>query len=196
MKRKKYVSALVFGVTAAVVLSSGCARQQVVKQQELVSPAASTVAEPGKGQGGQELKRPDRAPDPKPATPSESQPTLRDLPAAAELKGVLESIYFDFDSSTLSPQSRETLAKNAEVLKGNGSTIRIEGHCDERGSDEYNLALGDQRAKAASLYLQSMGVPATKLSVISYGEEKPAVSGHDEKAWAQNRRDEFLVLAR
>ncbi|HYS43726.1 MAG TPA: OmpA family protein, partial [Geobacteraceae bacterium] len=88
------------------------------------------------------------------------------------------------------------LNKNAEYLlkKSVSLKIQIEGHCDERGSDEYNLALGEKRAKAALNYLVTLGVPAARLSFISYGKEKPADPGHDDAAWAKNRRDEFAIV--
>jgi peptidoglycan-associated lipoprotein len=82
------------------------------------------------------------------------------------------------------------------IKKDSAAKVRIEGNCDERGSDEYNLALGEKRAKAAMEYLVTLGIPAERLSVISYGKEKPADPGHDEAAWAKNRRDEFVVLSK
>lgn len=107
----------------------------------------------------------------------------------------MENVYFDFDQFTLSADARDTLANNAKYLKMNdGVQVVIEGHCDERGSDEYNLALGESRAIAAKNYLVSLGVSAKRLSVISYGEEKPAVKGSTESAWAKNRRAEFKAV--
>jgi len=107
----------------------------------------------------------------------------------------MEKIYFDFDQFTLSAESRQTLGENAKYLQANsGVQVVIEGHCDERGSDEYNLALGESRALAAKNYLVSLGVSPARLSVISYGEEKPAVMGADEDAWAKNRRAEFKAV--
>ena len=107
----------------------------------------------------------------------------------------MESVYFDFDQFTLSAAARDTLADNAKYLQMNdGVQVVIEGHCDERGSDEYNLALGESRAIAAKNYLVSLGVSAKRLSVISYGEEKPAVKGSGESAWAKNRRAEFKAV--
>lgn len=104
-----------------------------------------------------------------------------------------ENIYFDFAKSDLRPESRDTLSKNAELMLKvrAGATVTIEGHCDERGSAEYNLALGERRAKSAMQYLITLGVPAERLSTISFGKEKPAVDGHDEAAWSKNRRAEF-----
>jgi peptidoglycan-associated lipoprotein len=119
---------------------------------------------------------------------SEAVPSHMDLAA-------MENIYFDFDQFTLSAEARKTLADNAEYLKANsGTQVVIEGHCDERGSDEYNLALGESRALAAKNYLVSLGISAKQLSVISYGEEKPAAMGSNEEAWAKNRRAEFKAV--
>ncbi len=106
----------------------------------------------------------------------------------------MAKIYFDFDSYNLSGAARSDLVKNAKLLKKDSvGKVRIEGNCDERGSDEYNLALGEKRANVAMRYLVTLGIPAERLSVISYGKEKPADPGHDEAAWARNRRDEFAV---
>lgn len=105
---------------------------------------------------------------------------------------VLESVYFEFDSYVLTPAARTTLQNNAAWLRINPEkSLTIEGHCDERGSDEYNLALGERRAKAVGEYLTSLGVAVDRLTLISYGEEMPAVIGYDETAWQKNRRAEF-----
>lgn len=107
----------------------------------------------------------------------------------------MEQVYFDFDQFTLSAEARETLSNNAKYLQmNNGVQVVIEGHCDERGSDEYNLALGESRAIAAKNYLVSLGISAKRVSVISYGEEKPAVKGSTESAWSKNRRAEFKAV--
>src|SRR6185369_8328131 len=112
----------------------------------------------------------------------------------AEIK--LETVYFDFDKSDLRQDARDVLSKNAEnILKSLAAAkIKIEGHCDERGSAEYNLALGERRAKSAQNYLTTLGVKPENLSIISYGKEKPAVIGSDEAAWAKNRRVEFEIV--
>ena len=109
---------------------------------------------------------------------------------------ILKPIYFEFDKYDLRPDAIGTLTDGAARIKENASLkIRIEGHCDERGTVEYNLALGEKRARAARDYLVSLGVPAARLRIISYGKERPADSGHSESAWAKNRRDEFLFAA-
>ncbi len=134
------------------------------------------------------------APAPKPA-PVETQVKETQVKETVSYKvSDLARIHFDFDSYVLTASARKTLAQNAEVLKAlSGVKVRIEGHCDERGSDEYNLALGERRAQAAMNYLATLGVPASRMSTISFGEEKPLDPGHDESAWAKNRRAEFVA---
>jgi peptidoglycan-associated lipoprotein len=104
----------------------------------------------------------------------------------------LQKVYFDFDSSALRPDAISTLQRNADLIKqAPGAVIRVEGHCDERGTQEYNMALGERRALSVRDYLIRLGVPANRLITISYGEEMPAAMGSNEAAWAQNRRVEF-----
>ena len=105
-----------------------------------------------------------------------------------------DRVFFDLDKSDLKPEARRTLERQAAWLKQYGNvTVTIEGHCDERGTREYNLALGDRRAKAASNYLVSLGIPANRIKTISYGKERPAVLGSNEAAWSQNRRSVTVV---
>jgi peptidoglycan-associated lipoprotein len=105
-----------------------------------------------------------------------------------------DRVFFDFDRSELRPDARETVDRLAVWLAANPSvTMTIEGHADERGTTEYNLALGERRAASVHDYLIALGVSANRLSTISYGEERPAVSGQGEWAWSQNRRDVFVV---
>ena len=171
MKKMTVVCAMVL-MTA---FASGCAKKGTVDQAQ--KPAGQPVASglPAASDAQQE------------AVNEGSSLSL------ATASGNLATIFFDFDSHTLSPVSREVLAKNAQWLKANPTVkITIEGHTDERGSDAYNMALGERRARAAMEYLKSLGVAAERLTIISYGEEKPAVIGGDENAWSQNRRAEFL----
>jgi len=106
-------------------------------------------------------------------------------------------VYFDFNKYNIKPEYRDVLQQKAELMKQYPSIrVRIEGNCDARGTKEYNLALGERRARAAYEYMIRLGVPADQLDLISYGKERPAVMGSGEKVWAQNRRDEFNVIAR
>lgn len=109
----------------------------------------------------------------------------------SKVKG-LSRIHFDFDKSDIKPESKKTLEDNASWLKKNKeSNITVEGHCDERGTEEYNIALGHRRAKATKDYLVSLGVEAKRMKMKSYGEEKPLETCHNESCWWKNRRAEF-----
>lgn len=108
--------------------------------------------------------------------------------------GPLADIRFDYDSAALGDEARATLEKHALWLQGHrDSKVSVEGHCDERGTVDYNLALGEQRARATRDYLVSLGVAADRLRVVSYGKERPLDTGNDEAAWARNRRARFAV---
>jgi peptidoglycan-associated lipoprotein len=105
-----------------------------------------------------------------------------------------EDIYFDFDKSTLTPAAQDNLMQKAEWLRENpDATVTIGGHCDNRGTPEYNLALGDRRAESAKAFLVDLGIDASRLTTISYGEERPVDPRNNEEAWAKNRRDHFEV---
>ena len=105
-----------------------------------------------------------------------------------------ERIHFEFDKSTLTPAAQDILMKKAEWLRENpDATITIEGNCDERGTNEYNLALGERRAESAKNFLVDLGIAPSRMTTISYGEERPLDPAHNEEAWAQNRRDDFVI---
>lgn len=108
--------------------------------------------------------------------------------------GNLERIHFDFDRSDIRNDAKPILQRNADWIKAHsGARVVVEGHCDERGTNEYNMALGDRRARSGRDYLGNLGVDSSVLSVVSYGEERPLDSGHNETAWAANRRAEFVT---
>lgn len=109
--------------------------------------------------------------------------------------GPMLPVYFDFDRSNIRDDQAQRLEANAAFLKENpGITVRVEGNCDERGTNEYNMALGDRRAMSAKKYLMNLGVSSTQLDTISFGEEKPLGFGQNELSWSQNRRDDFVVV--
>ena len=113
---------------------------------------------------------------------------------SATSDGPLKDIHFAFDSYKLDATSKATITGNAEWLKANeGKTVQVEGHCDERGTNEYNMVLGANRARAAADYLRSQGIDAGAISTVSYGEELPLDPAHNEEAWAKNRRAHFKV---
>ena len=129
--------------------------------------------------------------------PAEPRPERKAEPAQ-ERGGaaiVLDNVYFDYDQHTLSSQARGVLARHSRTLLENPDIrIRIEGHCDERGTIEYNLALGERRAASVKRYLVDSGVPEQRISTISYGKERPVDPGSNEQAWALNRRAVFIVV--
>jgi len=166
----------------AALVAGGCASKEVVKAEEPVK-AATVAPEP-----------------PKPvAPPVVAEPKVEPKPVEAQAAKAaapvsFEAVYFDFDKSDLRQDARDVLNKNAEAIKADaGAKIKIEGNCDERGSAEYNLALGERRAKSAMQYLITLGIPADRLSVISYGKEK-AKAGTDESVWSKDRRDDFVIV--
>jgi peptidoglycan-associated lipoprotein len=131
------------------------------------------------------------------AAPSTAAPAARPSPSEFVANENLRDVYFDFDKYDIRPPDAKTLDANATWLKSNpGHLVLIEGHCDERGTNEYNLALGERRAKSAMNYLVSQGVQASRITIISYGEERPVCMQKSEECWAKNRRAHFLVKAR
>jgi len=127
----------------------------------------------------------------KPQPPVE-EPVVK--PVEPEIKLELQKVYFDYDKSNIKPAQRERLTQNAEQLMAFPNVkVLIEGHCDERGTNEYNMALGERRAKSVRDFLVSYGIPANRLEIISYGEEKPVDPRSNEEAWAKNRRAEFVI---
>ena len=109
----------------------------------------------------------------------------------------LQTIFFDFDSFSINEKSKTILANNAKILKDKGDvSLQIEGHCDERGSVQYNLALGEKRANAVKKYLSTLGISDNRLTLISYGKEKPMSNDHSEDAWSKNRRANFVVTSK
>jgi peptidoglycan-associated lipoprotein len=174
----------------------------------LLAAAAFSVACGGRSAPEEPAPEPTPAPTPQPTPEPEDDSAererldrermAREAAARARAGGadLAAKSNFDTDPAAVRPADQETLDRKAAILVANpGVRLRIAGHADERGSDEYNLALGNRRAAAAKRYLENKGVDASRLEVISYGEERPLNPGSDETAYAQNRRDEFEVTA-
>jgi peptidoglycan-associated lipoprotein len=124
-------------------------------------------------------------------------PTAPGSGSAAAAASSLKDAFFDYDKSALREDQKAALGEDVAWLKGNaGAKVLIEGHCDERGTAEYNLGLGERRAKAVKDYLIAAGIAAERLSIISYGKERPFVLGHDESAWQWNRRGHVILQGR
>ncbi|GAB4372960.1 MAG: peptidoglycan-associated lipoprotein Pal [Deltaproteobacteria bacterium] len=189
-------------VLLAVVLSVslGCARKEVVKSTDTGAAAGSSEMSAGAKEGGivTETVPPERS-----AGMEETRTAMTERAEAAETAGAavtlerpssFPDIHFDFDQSFIREDAKPILATIADAMKaGPPASLLIEGHCDERGTAEYNLALGERRAEATKKYLVSLGVRAASLSTVSFGEEKPVDPGHTEEAWAKNRRAHFVV---
>jgi peptidoglycan-associated lipoprotein len=151
----------------------------------------------GCGKKAQPVEEVKPAEETKTEEPTETKP---ETPPEPEIKKLSEAdfkvVYFDFDKYNLVDSAKRALDYNAQLLKDNPSVIvQIEGHCDERGTVEYNISLGEKRAMSAKTYLINLGIDANRLQTISYGKERPVAFGHDEISWAKNRRDEFVIVS-
>ena len=160
----------------------------VVAAEEVSKPVPAEEAAPAAAEPEPVAAAPE--PEPQPAAPAPK-------PAAKAHKGIdlstFELVHFKFDKYDILPEYRDALAKEAEILKNSGARIVIQGHCDERGTEDYNMALGDRRANAVKKYWVSLGVDEKQLGTISYGEERPLDPAHNRKAWKLNRRAQFSL---
>jgi peptidoglycan-associated lipoprotein len=186
------------------LLLTGCPKKTVVKEEPSMKKAEEPVAEREKAAklaAEQESAR-IREEEAKKAKEKEFEKSLvakKEPGIAGEVfeSRLLKDIHFDFDKYDIRPGDAEILKDNAALLsKYPQVKIQVEGHCDERGTNEYNLALGERRANAAKRYLLSLGISTDRLSSISYGEEKPLDTGHNEEAWSKNRRGHFVILSK
>jgi peptidoglycan-associated lipoprotein len=180
------------------LIVSGCAKKPATTASTsapapAVAPAPAPRATPPAA-AAPSTAVPAPAPAPAPlAGPAAPRPSPKEFSAVDALK----DIHFEFDKYDVRPEDAKTLDANASWLKSNAENlVLIEGHCDERGTNEYNLALGERRAKATMNYLVSQGVQANRITIISYGEERPVCNEKTESCWAKNRRAHFLVKPR
>jgi len=193
---------LAHGLAAAVVAVAlaSCSHPKPVIAPEPPAPEASTAPSPTAGSQPAGTTQVQSEPAITPAGMPESGVAAGELPADVEAinrAGYVKDAFFETDKADLRDDTRDVLAANAEWLKAHPSVkLLIEGHCDERNTAEYNLALGWRRANAAKDYMVSLGVAGDNVTAISYGEEKPFAIGHDEGAWSQNRRAHFVATAR
>jgi peptidoglycan-associated lipoprotein len=177
----------------AMLTAMGCATNDVVKKDEGLIPSA-----PQKNVDTRK-EIPVKSADTASATAANARQDDRQIVPADNQKSPVQQtapssvVYFGFDSYVLTTESGNTLQSNYNKLASR-PTIQIEGHCDEQGSSEYNLSLGEKRAKAAQNYLVTLGYPSARISTISFGKERPASPGHDEDSWAKNRRDELKIV--
>jgi peptidoglycan-associated lipoprotein len=168
MQKKRWILMALLVVIPGLMVSVGC-------QKKVVDATPEPVVEEKKAEE---------------VVVKKEEPVVYKTPSVV----MQEDIYFEFDKSTLTPAAQDSLLKKAAWLRENpDATVTIEGHCDERGTNEYNLALGDRRAESAKAFLIDLGIDSARLTTISYGEERPVDPRHVEEAWAKNRRDHFAV---
>jgi peptidoglycan-associated lipoprotein len=192
MRRTLWLVLIVVISVGLVFSVSGCAKKKVTSEEEMGAAAEKTAPKPGEP-GYEKIYEESMA---------AKDESLEAQAAMEKEHEVLEGrtsapllpIYFDFDKSNVREDQRARIEKNAVFLKENMDVrVRIEGNCDERGTNEYNMALGERRALNAKKYLINLGIHEDRMHTISYGEEKPLLHGHDEYSWAQNRRDDFVL---
>jgi peptidoglycan-associated lipoprotein len=195
MKLNKFANLLVIGLVLTVA-ASGCRKKPV---NTTVLPGSPTGHVRDMGPGGAIPFAPPINTGPEVIGnpnehPSNSRESHQGWPEDAQALKT-DTVYFDFDSSVLKASEKPKVAAVADYLKANsGKAVRVEGNCDERGTEEYNRSLGERRALAVREELIRLGVDPKDADTISYGKDKPAVPGHDEAAWKENRRDDFIVL--
>lgn len=185
----------VLALCVAVLMSVGCTKKQTVKSEGTEAPPAASAPAPAPAPAPAAEAPAAEAPAAPvavaPAAPPASAPGVA---VTEERVSQFDDVRFDFDKSEVKEDGRKTCGVVADYLKKNPQAkMQIEGHCDERGTAEYNMALGQRRATAVMNYLVSLGVPKTALSTISLGKEKPLDPGHNEEAWAKNRRAHFAL---
>ncbi len=199
MKLNKFANLLVIGLVLCVA-ASGCRKKPT--PLTTLPPGATAGTKPVEVSTGNTMN-PNIPPDSKPGNINEpftgnpSNPADLHagwIPDATILKA--QTVHFDFDSSVLKISEKPKVSAVADYLKANSANaVKVEGNCDERGTEEYNRSLGERRALAARDELIRLGIDSKRVDTISYGKDKPEVNGHDEAAWKQNRRDDFIVLS-
>jgi peptidoglycan-associated lipoprotein len=187
----------VFGVGVAA-FSVACGGKKPVEQPTPVADADSAARAQAEADRLAQVERDRQAREEQERLASQraSDSAAAAAAAAGDIRNtVMAMIHFDYDKSNVRGEDAGLLDQKVAILQANPELrIRVGGHCDERGSDEYNLALGNRRAQAAKQYLVSHGIDASRIETQSWGEERPSVDGHDEGAWSQNRRDEFEII--
>lgn len=191
--KSRYRVFLVVALAMSVgMFASGCAKKKVKSDEAAVAPMESAVQDDGMKKG---IADEGMATKPESLDSAAASRLSKHVVLEGRTHGPMVPVYFDFDRSNIRDDQRERIEKNAAFIKSNSSvTVQIEGNCDERGTNEYNMALGERRAQSAKKYLVNLGVAGNRLQTLSYGEERPLLFGHDELSWAQNRRDDFLIV--
>ena len=196
MKRKWIIVAMLF-IIPAMLFSVSCAKKAVVAEPSTDTSTSDDAARQAELDKQREMERQRQLEEERLAAERaerlKADAMERDM-MMSKNRFLNENIYFDFDDATLDYQAQQLLKQKAMWLRNNPDTYAvIEGHCDERGTNAYNLALGERRAESARAFLINLGISASRLTTISYGEEKPLDMGQNEEAWAKNRRATFVL---
>ena len=196
LKKSRFLIPVIFVSILALFVVGACSKKGPMEATPVDQPAESGMVEP--------VKQPEPEPQvqdvPPPPEPVMEEPVMVEKEPVAMVEETpikAGDVFFAFDAYDLSREARSILANNADILNAIPGTkkgaVVIEGHCDERGTREYNLALGERRANSVKKYLVSLGVPGDRLQTISYGEDRPFAMGSNEAAWKQNRRAHFAI---
>ena len=187
-------------VATFTMIGAGCAKKKVAAAPPPPAPPPS-VTEPSRPAAAQPRSLSGSAPSPVAAAVKPSYPDAATRARIDQLLARIEDAYFDYDQHTLRPDAVKALASDSSELRNilkdyPDYKLTIEGHCDERGSAEYNMQLGQARAESAKAYLVQVGIPSDQLGLVSYGKEKPACDGHEEGCWQKNRRIHIVAMAK
>ena len=182
MKRKLFMVLALVLIVPGLLMTTACSKK-AVKSTDTGAGSGLTQQGGGKGPVG----------GGKPGTDGSSGLDGRGTTAmdSATSRFVNEDVHFAYDSSALDAEAQAVLKSKAEFMRSTSGTVTIEGHCDERGTSEYNMALGERRAQSAKKFLMNLGIAGSRMNTVSYGKERPLDPGHDESAWAKNRRAHF-----
>ncbi len=187
MRKNIWIALALVVLLPAMLFTVSCAKKQVETAEETPPPVEQPVEQDTSAADAEA----ERARIEAERLQAEEEERIR---MAAQDAFINEDIYFEFDSAALLPMAQDLLAQKSNYLSSmSGLSVIIEGHCDDRGTDAYNMALGERRAQAVKDFLVNMGVGAAQLDIISYGEERPADPGQNEEAWAKNRRAHFAL---
>lgn len=193
MRKRMWISVALLLIVPGLILTVSCAKKAAQSEPAAVEATPTPAPQPEATQPEQAAKQEQPEQSAIQAEELKAQQEARAKEAARNLF-INEDIYFAFDSAALSEVAQQVLRSKADWLQENPDvTVTIEGHCDERGTAAYNLALGERRAQSAKAFLVNMGIDPARLNTISYGEERPVDPGHNEEAWAKNRRVHFTI---
>ena len=195
MKKHLTIVGLLIALALVCMNFAGCAEKKAVVKDEAVQEQKVAPTQTTTQADDEAARRAKEQADREAALKAQAAKDAAAKKNAAALADLnIQNIYFDFDKSSIRPDARDILKADADIFSKNaGAKIIVEGHCDERGTAEYNMALGERRAQETKKYLVNLGIDGSRLETISYGKERPADPGHDEKAWAQNRRAQFVL---